>query len=376
MTPPSPTRARLLTSLVVEPGDPRIVPWRERCDPVELWTAIARGGSEIPDAWTEAAGRAPARCDDVRREADLVGARWVPAGAREWPVALDDLDHLDGIGQVAGAPGGLWVRGGGDLTDLAMAPVAIVGARSCTTYGAECASDIAADCADRGHAVVSGAAFGIDACAHRGALLGGGPTIAVLACGVDIEYPRPHAALLRRIAEDGLVVSEYPPGTTPQKHRFLVRNRLIAALSVGVVVVEAAGRSGSLNTLNWADHLGRTTMAVPGPVTSQASAGAHRALREGKALLVTSGSDVLEDTFGVIAQDHPAVGAGLRRVWLRLDGEPQSVERLAAALRLSTVAVLRALKELKRLGAVDSEDGGWRRRPVDTGPADEGRLIE
>ncbi len=354
-------RARLLLSLVAEPGDPRLVHWRERCDPIELWQRVQRGDPELPERWRDTAADAQRRADAVLRRAESVGARWIVPGMAAWPAAVDDLDHLEGVNQVAGAPLGLWIRGGGDLSAIAVAPIAVVGARSCTTYGAECASDIAADCASQGHAIVSGAAFGIDACAHRGALLGGGPTVAVMACGVDIDYPRPHAALLRRIAEEGVVLSEFAPGAEPQKHRFLVRNRLIAALSAGVVVVEAARRSGSLNTLNWADQLGRTTMVVPGPITAQSSGGTHQAVRDGKAQLVTSGVEVLGDTFGLVGQEVADVSAGARRVWVRLTTEPEPAERIAAALRLGTVTVHRALCELAGHGVVETVDAGWRR---------------
>lgn len=366
MTKKEESRARLLLSLTVEPGDPRLAQWGHRCGPVELWQRIVRGDPEVPPHWCDQAARATERVDAVLRRADEIDARWIVPGMPAWPVAMDDLGHLEGINHVSGAPLGLWARGGGDLAEIAVAPIGIVGARGCTTYGAECASDIAADCASQGHAVVSGAAFGIDACAHRGALLGGGPTVAVMACGVDIDYPRPHAALLRRISEDGVIISEFAPGTEPQKHRFLVRNRLIAALSVGVVVVEAARRSGSLNTLNWADQLGRTTMVVPGPVTAQASIGTHQAVRDGKALLVTSGRDVLADTFGIVADDVPRVSAGARRVWVRLGQEPVSAEQLAAVLRIGTVAVHRALRELRGHGVVEQVDRAWRRRTVAT----------
>ncbi|GAA3547270.1 DNA processing protein DprA [Aeromicrobium flavum] len=366
------SRAALRLSLVAEPGDPRLVVWRERCDPAELWQAVVRGGVGIPDRWHDAAADAVRAADAALRRAEGCGARWIAAGTPGWPVALEDLDHLEGIGQVTGSPLGLWVRGGGDLTTIAAAPIAVVGARGCTTYGAEAASDIAADCADQGYAVVSGAAFGIDACAHRGALLGGGPTVAVMACGVDVDYPRAHAALLHRIAEEGLVISEFPPGSEPQRHRFLVRNRIIAALSVGVVVVEAAARSGSLNTLHWADQLGRTTMAVPGPITSQASCGTHRAVRDGKALLVTSGRDVVADTFGLVDDDLPQVGPGARRVWVRLGAEPVPAEQIAAALRLSPVAVHRALRELARHGVASAGERGWSRHIGHSG--DDGRV--
>lgn len=361
MTARTVARARLLISLVVEPGDPRIVPWLADHDAREVWSMVRGAGKQVPAAWADRAGWAEESVDAVVAAAECTGARWVVPGDRDWPVGLDDLDRAEAIGQAGGAPMGLWVRGGADLLEAMAAPIAIVGARSNTTYGAECAGDIAADCADQGCTIVSGAAFGIDASAHRGALLAGGPTIAVLACGVDVEYPRAHASLLRRIAEEGLVISEYPPGTAPQRHRFLVRNRVIAALSQGVVVVEAAARSGSLNTLNWADHLGRTTMAVPGPVTSQASSGAHRAVRDGKALLVTSGRDVLADCFGGVDDEVLTVGAGAKRVWARLAGTEQGVEQLAAGLRWAPTAVRRALGELERLGVAESGATGWRR---------------
>ena len=144
-----------------------------------------------------------------------------------------------------------------------------------------------------GATVVSGAAIGIDGAAHRGALAVDGATVAVLACGVDRVYPAAHATLLERIAATGLVVSEYPPGSVPARHRFLVRNRLIAALGAGTVVVEAALRSGAQRTAADTEALGRLVMAVPGPVTSGPSAGCHQLIRDG-ALLVTSADDVLE----------------------------------------------------------------------------------
>ena len=229
--------------------------------------------------------------DQVLAAAAATGQRWVTPGQSEWPESLDDLaafgEDLDPIGGAMGAPLGLWVRGAGRLDELAATAIAVVGARTCTTYGAEVAGDLAADCADAGFTIISGAAFGIDAQAHRGALSLERPTIAVLACGTDVDYPRAHAAMLSRIGAEGLIVSEYPPGTPPLKHRFLARNRLIAGLSLAVVVVEAARRSGSLNTLHWADQLGRATMAVPGPVTSKQSGGTHEAIRNGKSVLVT-----------------------------------------------------------------------------------------
>lgn len=284
---------------------------------------------------------------DVMVAAEAAGVRWVVPGDPEWPVGLNDLDHAEPIGGMSGAPLGLWLRGEGRLDELLGASVAIVGARACTTYGAEVAGDIAADCADVGVTVVSGAAFGIDAQAHRGALSVQGPTVAVLACGADLDYPRAHTALLRRVAETGVVVSEYAPRSPAQRHRFLARNRLIAAMTQGTVVVEAAVRSGSLNTMHWADQLGRTSMAVPGPVTSQASGGTHRAIRDGKAVIVRDGSDVVEEILGVpIVELADGPEPVARRVLDVVGRSGRELTEIAAAANLSARTAKRALTEL------------------------------
>jgi DNA processing protein len=172
--------------------------------------------------------------------------------------------------------------------------VAVVGSRSATTYGGAVAGDIGAVLARESWTVVSGAAFGIDQAAHRGALTSRGPTIAVLACGADRADPTAHRGLIDYVADVGLVVSEAAPGCAPTRIRFLARNRLIAAMSRGTVVVEAAVRSGALNTASWAAGLGRPVMGVPGPVTSAPSAGVHQLIRARDALLVTCGEEVLE----------------------------------------------------------------------------------
>ncbi|EFQ83154.1 DNA protecting protein DprA [Aeromicrobium marinum DSM 15272] len=269
---------RLVLSLAAEPGDRG-----QRARVADRGLATVAAAVRAARAVDEAS---------VLAQADTLGLRWISPGHPEWPAQLDDLDQVDEPGLTGGAPWGLWVRGSGSLAELCRRSVAVVGARECTTYGAEVAAELGADLADRGWTVVSGAAFGIDACAHRGALALGRPTVAVLAGGADVDYPRAHAVLLGRIAETGLVVSEQPPRSTPQAHRFLARNRLIAALSQGTVVVEAARRSGSLNTLRWSDRLGRTSMAVPGPVVSQQSLGTHAAIREGQGVLVTDVDDI------------------------------------------------------------------------------------
>ena len=297
----------LALSLLAEPGDPRMVGFLENTDPGEIIAAVFKGrsigGVAPPRSWCERAEQLDGLVASTLVKAKAMGLRWLCRTDSGWPAQLDDLDHLEPLNGTTGAPMGLWLRGKGELAQLAASSVAIVGARDATTYGAEVGSDLGADVSDAGMTVVSGAAYGIDACAHRGALAMGKPTIAVLAGGADVDYPRAHTALLARIGEEGLIVSEQSPGQIPLKARFLSRNRLIAGLTQGTVVVEAARRSGSLNTLNWADQLGRVTMGIPGPVTSQASVGVHEAMRTGKAMLVTSGADIAEALGGLGTAD-------------------------------------------------------------------------
>ncbi len=203
---------------------------------------------------------------------------------------------MDPLHSRGGVPLGLWVRGPARLDELGRS-VAIVGSRSSTSYGEDIALELGARLAHEGFWVVSGAAFGIDQAAHRGALAaaaGSAGTVAVLATGVDRAYPAAHRSLLDYIAEVGAVVSEAAPGCAPTKVRFLARNRLIAAFSRGTVVVEAAVRSGALNTASWAGGLHRPVMGVPGPVTSEPSEGVHELLRCGGATLVTTAEHVLE----------------------------------------------------------------------------------
>lgn len=242
-----------------------------------------------------------ARHRECHPEADLeaaaaVGARLIHPGHPDWPAA--ELDAAFGFaGQQAGgradavAPHALWVRGGSPAALCAQA-VALVGTRAISRYGAEVTGSLARGLAGHRWTVVSGGALGVDAVAHTACLDAGGSTVVVAACGIDVDYPRRHARLFDRVTEHGAVVSEYPPGATPHRHRFLTRNRLVAALSLGTVVTEAAWRSGALNTLSWAEHLGRVCMAVPGPVTTAGSVGCHERIRTRTAELVTSADDV------------------------------------------------------------------------------------
>ena len=262
---------RAAVSLVLLPGDERVGQQIQDVGSfrtVEQWIAGV-GPKGACSRVRDAVVRAPT----VLRNALDQGIRFVIPTDDEWPIQLNDLDTE--------TPVGLWVRGAGGLALTVQNSIAIVGARACTTYGERVASELGTLASDHDDTVVSGAAFGIDAAAHRGALSAGGTTVAVLACGVDVAYPSAHQALLDRIAQAGLVVSEMPPGTTPRKQYFLVRNRIIAALSTQTVVVEAALRSGALSTAHWAADLGRTVWGVPGPITSASSAGVHRELAAG-----------------------------------------------------------------------------------------------
>ena len=367
-------RARLALSILCEPGDPRLPGLLAAHEPVQLVEAI-RADRRLathpwPASWTHRAQSLDQRLARAERMAGAAGLRWLIPGDRAWPDALDDLDHVEALHGATGTPLGLWVRGTGNLAELSATSVAVVGARDCTPYGAEAASEIAADAAAAGVTVVSGAAFGIDASAHRGAMAMGRATVAVLACDAATDYPRAHAALLSRIAECGLIVSEQPPGQVPTKARFLSRNRLIAGLAGGTVVVEARRRSGSLNTLHWTDRLGRPTMAVPGPVTSQQSGGTHQAVREGKAVLVTGGPDVLTELAGIGAAEPEPVAAPSTEydelpapAQRALDAlawhDARSARDVATAADLGPHDVAKALALLARRGLAERAGAGW-----------------
>ncbi|MCH9815612.1 MAG: DNA-processing protein DprA [Actinomycetia bacterium] len=212
--------------------------------------------------------------------------RPIQPGTSGWPTQLNDLG-MD-------APRELWCSDAGDLRLLALRSVAIVGCRAASAYGRAMATELAAGLASAGWVVVSGAAFGIDAAAHRGALSVDGPTIAVLPGGIDQATPRAHTELLETIRRNGLLVSEHGFGVAPHRHMFLTRNRIIAALVRAVVVVEADYRSGALNTARIGERLGRNVLAVPGPATSRQSNGTHELLRTRRAELVTSSAEVAQ----------------------------------------------------------------------------------
>lgn len=309
---------------------------------------------EAMDRWIEPA----------HAHAGKIGARFVVPGDPEWPTQLEDLGDT--------APLGLWVAGAGHLRLLALRSFSVVGARSATAYGEGIARELGAYLAEAGWLTVSGGAFGIDAAAHRGALAAGGVTACVLAGGVDVPYPRSHSDLLARIRESGVLISEAPLGGAAMRHRFLTRNRLIAALSRGTVLVEAAVRSGGRSTVREARDLQRVVMAFPGPVTSPMSAGCHVVIRDGDAHLVTSPREVVALVEGRLAAEDPgqaAPGDGLGwREHRVLDAVPVrraaplgSIARLAG---LGLAEAMAALGTLDALGLIVRAGEGWVRAPA------------
>ncbi len=364
--------ARLALSAVAEPGDPRVARLASAMGPVELYERL-RADTDLAGIRSEAAERlAVTDPERILAEAAELGIRFVVAGDTEWPDGLGDLATVEPLNQLSGEPLGLWVKGPLQLGAATRGSVAIVGSRSATTYGTGIARDLAAHLAERGVTVVSGAAFGIDQAAHRGALAASGPTVAVLACGVDRAYPTAHRGLLDHLAEVGAVVSELRPGCSPTRVRFLSRNRIIAALTTGTVVVEAAVRSGALNTANWAGRLNRTLMGVPGPVTSAPSEGVHELIRDGRASLVTRGEHVLElvSPTGQHLHDAPR-GETRPRDLLELGEQrvleavplvrPAGAPAVARTAGLAIATVQATLQRLEQLGWVVRVEDRWRR---------------
>ncbi|MBF6173818.1 DNA-processing protein DprA [Nocardia blacklockiae] len=313
--------------------------------------------------------------DRAERDLEVVtrlGGRVVTPDDPEWPawrlLGLGQLDPARDAG--AAIPLVLWARGPLSLLDSTDRALAVVGARCSTGYGEHATAEIVGELAYGGWTIVSGAAFGIDGTAHRAALAVGGTTVAVLACGVDRPYPAQHERLLAEIADTGLVISEYPPGTTAHKHHFLARNRLIAALADGVLVVEAGLRSGARNTVKWARRLGRPAMAVPGPITSSSSVGCHRMIREGETLLVSRAEEVL-DEMGPLRLPLPgstpadpadALEGDLALIYSALPAiGSRSPAELCRQSGLGLPAVRAVLPALELAGLVAVDESGWYR---------------
>ena len=338
---------------------------------LEVWEQLRQGIPRL-ERWS-------LRMAEVRPERDLeraaeAGARFVIPGDDEWPEQIEVLAEAGQQSRRGGVPFGLWVRGPAHLRQVLENSVAIVGARACSSYGERAAAELAGGLADEGVTVVSGGAYGIDAAAHRGVLASSGLTVAVLACGVDVSYPKSNSALFDRIAEYGLLVSELPPGCSPTKLRFLARNRLIAASTQGTIVVEAAVRSGALNSAGWAEQCGRPVLAVPGPITSRMSEGVHLLVRERNAVLVTNVADIQEAIapIGTQLTRYPHAPArptddldfDVRRT---LDAVPvlraAPADRIAATAGLDLATVQECLETLAEADLIEYVDPGWRLSP-------------
>lgn len=364
--------ARVALNLLFEPGDKRLDGFLVGMDAFELFTALRRpvADRDLNDAHADIAVRLDSlRPDQVLDDAHSRGIRFVIPGDAEWPSQVESLAGVEPIQDRTGTPLGLWVRGPLRLDELDRS-VAMVGSRSATSYGMDAAGQIAAGVAAERFVVVSGGAIGIDAGSHRGALAVRGRTVAVLACGVDLFYPVENTRLLQAVVDTGALVSELAPGLSVTRMRFLARNRLIAALARGTVLVQAAPRSGALNTANWTTRINRTLMGVPGPISEITSLGVMEQVRQGRAVIVTRGEEVLE----LIARPGEYLVAERRgperprdRLTTRhrqvLDGVPvgtaASAVAIAGASGVAVAEVASALLHLRRAGLVERMGDGW-----------------
>jgi DNA processing protein len=379
-------RARVTLSFLADPGDQILGAALRSRTAAEILAAVTgatdSGEAELTGALegpslTRALRRWRARWGQVPTVATV--ASWQQQGLRlicpadtEWPSQLDDLGDA--------RPLLLWARGTADVRYSCLRSVAVVGARAATGYGKMIGLQLAAALAERGITVISGGAYGIDESAHHGALAADGLTVAVLAGGLSYGYPHGHADLFEAIAAQGVLVSECPPDQAPTRPGFLVRNRIIAALARGTVVVEAALRSGALNTARHTRDLGRPVMAVPGPVTSEQSAGCHELIRNFGAMCVTTADDVVEQVHpGEGTTSGPRLGpavdrdqlgevarAVLEQVPVRGGRGPASI---AVRAGVDVDTAVRELGQLAAAGFVQRCDQGWRvrrGRPGDT----------
>jgi DNA processing protein len=367
------SRAWAYLSRVAEPPCAELAALVQTVGPVDAADRVRRGVVDDDLArHTECRRGIDCAADDLELLASR-GGRLITPDCDEWPVLAFAAFGGSGFGaraRVRGLPPMvLWALGPARLDEVAQRAAAVVGTRAATTYGEHVAADLAAGLAERDVAVVSGGAYGIDGAAHRAALAADGITLAVMAGGIDIPYPAGHSALLHRIGQHGLLLTEYPPGVRPARYRFLTRNRLVAAAAGAAVVVEAGLRSGAANTAAWARALGRTVAAVPGPVTSSASAGCHALLRNGAAL-VTRAEDIVEfvGRMGELAPEEPRPTTALdgltgaeRQVYEALPGRgAATVDEIAVAAGLVPEQVLGPLAILEVAGLAERQDGRWR----------------
>jgi DNA processing protein len=334
-----------------------------------FWRACARAGG-----WTKLAGADPSLFGDILPDERTRRGLTTPFGidvsselaaAEEARATL--LTPFEGpyprlLREIPDAP--LLLYACGDLGKLSLPAVGIVGARAATNYGKEVCARLANDLSSAGVCVVSGMARGVDAASHQAALGGPGSTIAVLGCGPEQPYPEENRTLWERIRAEGLVLTEFPPGTEPEQRNFPVRNRIIAGMSSGVVVVEAARRSGSLITAKFANDFGRDVFAVPGSVRSELSDGCHELLRDG-AILCRGAEDVLSEIFPslggtAVARNVPeSLSGDAAQVWKSMAGEEAwSADDLAEINSLPVANLLAVLFDLEARGLLRTLPGG------------------
>jgi DNA processing protein len=373
--------ARVALTSLAEPGNRAVWEMVESAGAGATLDRLLHG--DIPDSTLRSTVIARMSAGDPRRLAEAalrraqrLGARIVVPADQDWPAGLRSLATLEldiggRVNRDVRPPLCLWARGAHALHEAFERSVAVVGARAATGYGTHITTDLAYGLAEREWTIVSGGAFGIDAAAHRAALAAGGLTIAVLACGIDRPYPAGNASLFEHIAESGLLISEWPPGAEPLRHRFLIRNRVIAAATRGTVVVEASARSGASQTMSRVLALNRIAMVVPGPVTSAMSVGCHELLRNHpQTRLVTGLPHVLEEV-GRIGEYLAEPPSGRRHPRDSLDEESALVleavprrgaadpEELAARAGVGLRTVLRKLAHLEMTGLIVRRvDGG------------------
>jgi len=368
--------ARATWTGIAEPGDrvsgliiEQLGPARALAAVVERWTAgellaaldssVGVSGDQLAqgiERWQPRLTSANALI--ALRQAARCGARLRVPGEHDWPEGVGSLGEQ--------APIALWTRGTDAAYGALGRSISLVGARAATGYGEHVTMEASAGLIDRGYAITSGGAYGIDGMAHRAALASHGMTIAFMAGGVDRFYPSGHEALLTRIVETGAVISELPCGLAPTKWRFLQRNRLIAAASLATVVIEAGWRSGTLNTAGHAATIGRPLGAVPGPVTSAASAGCHKLIREMNATCVTNADEMAElAPLGTLEERSAPLRGSSPDVTRVLDAlstrSPRQAADIAARSGLSVAAVMTVIGALDLEGVVRGTDRGWLR---------------
>lgn len=336
---------------------------KEADDSGELLSRFTDSGSAYSDAlqrWTPRL-----KLVDVISALDVArkhGAIVLTPLNQSWPAQLDDLHYA--------APHCLWVKTSSTNLFNFAESISVVGSRIATSYGEWVTSEIVADSSSRNLAIVSGGAYGIDSIAHRAAIANEVATVAFMAGGIDRLYPSGNAALFEKVAERGAVVAEQAPGASPTKWRFLQRNRLIAAMSSATIVIEAGQRSGALNTVTHALELGRPVGVVPGPITSQASAGCNRLISEGLVSSICAPSEAADLALGKAGWFQPelaGLGAYETRALDAMSSKSLASADIASRAGLTSRETEIALGQLALLGFVKQADRGWLKLPLDNG---------